>query len=106
MLFNTTITRDGRKMFISTQPVRFMMQPLKKDNNLSPYAIDGLDFQSFFAKQNAQDLQFLTAIRMNASFPFVLPSIEMPSKPDIDVMDGGLRDNFGHETSLRFYRLF
>ena len=106
MFFNTTITRDGRKMFISTQPARFMMQSLKKDNNLSAYDIDGLDFQSFFAKQNAQNLQFPTVIRMNATFPFVLPSIEMPAKPDIDVMDGGLRDNFGHETSLRFIDFF
>ena len=53
MFFNTAITRDGRKMIISTHPVRFMMQPQKKDNNLSAYDIDGLDFQSFFARQNA-----------------------------------------------------
>ena len=45
-------------------------------------------------------------MRMNATFPFVLPNIEMPTKPDIDVMDAGLRDNFGHETSLRFIDLF
>jgi hypothetical protein len=83
-----------------------MMKSLKKENNLSAYDIDGVDFQSFFAKQNAQDVQFPTVIRMNATFPFVLPSIEMPAKPDIDVMDGGLRDNFGHETSLRFIDFF
>jgi hypothetical protein len=106
MFFNTAITRDGRKMIISTQPVRFMMQAQAKNNNLSVYDIDGLDFQSFFAGQNAQNLQFLTVLRMNATFPFVLPNVEMPSNPEIDVMDGGLRDNFGQETSLRFIDWF
>jgi hypothetical protein len=106
MFFNTAITRDGRKMIISTQPVRFMMQAQAKNNNLSIYDVDGLDFQSFFANQNAQNLQFLTVLRMNATFPFVLPNAEMPSNPEIDVMDGGIRDNFGHETSLRFIDRF
>ena len=106
MIFSTAITRDGRKMMISTQPVRFMMQAQVKTNNLTGYDIDGLDFQSFFEKQNAKNLQFLTLLRMNATFPFVLPNVEMPSNPEIDVMDGGLRDNFGHETSSRFIDKF
>ncbi|MEP6685124.1 MAG: hypothetical protein ABJA35_17755 [Parafilimonas sp.] len=106
MIFSTAITRDGRKMMISTQPVRFMMQAQLKNNNLTTYDIDGLDFQSFFARQNAKNLQFLTLLRMNATFPFVLPNVEMPSNPEIDVMDAGLRDNFGHEISLRFIDKF
>jgi len=106
MIFSTAITKDGRKMIISTRPIRFMMQAQNKKNNLSAYDVDGLDFQSFFVKQNPGNLQFLTVMRMNATFPFVLPNVEMPSIPDIDVMDGGLRDNFGHETSLRFIDKF
>jgi hypothetical protein len=43
---------------------------------------------------------------MNATFPFVLPNIEMPANPEFDVMDGGFRDNFGHETCLRFISYF
>lgn len=106
MFFNAAITRDGRKLVASTQPVKFMMQPKIKSNNLSVYDIDGLDFQSFFEKQGAANIQFLTVLRMNATFPFVLPNIEMPSNPEIDVMDGGLRDNFGHESTLRFIDVF
>ncbi|HEY1021970.1 MAG TPA: hypothetical protein VGE06_06640, partial [Flavisolibacter sp.] len=41
-------------------------------------------------------------LRMNATFPVVLPNVWMPTEPVIDVMDGGLRDNFGVETSMRF----
>jgi hypothetical protein len=39
---------------------------------------------------------------MNATFPVVLPNVWMPSKPIMDVMDGGLRDNYGVSTALRF----
>ena len=48
----------------------------------------------------------LTALRMNATFPIVLPNVWLPSDPVIDVMDGGLRDNFGQETALRFLESF
>jgi hypothetical protein len=43
---------------------------------------------------------------MNATFPYVLPNVWLPSLPVIDVMDAGLRDNFGQETSLRFIENF
>jgi hypothetical protein len=32
----------------------------------------------------------------------VLPNVWLPSKPVIDVMDAGIRDNYGQETTLRF----
>jgi hypothetical protein len=48
----------------------------------------------------------LTALRMNATFPIVLPNVWLPSAPVIDVMDGGLRDNYGQETAIRFIRKF
>ncbi len=106
MIFNTTITRDGRKMFITTHPMKFMMRAQERSNNFNNYDFDGLDYQSFFAHQNAGNILFLTVIRMNATFPFVLPNVDMPAEPDFDVMDGGLRDNFGDETSLRFISIF
>ena len=106
MIFNTAITRDGRKLMIGTQPLRFMMQASHKPNSLNAYDFDGVDYQSFFAKQNPGNIRFLTVVRMNATFPFVLPNIEMPADPDFDVMDGGFRDNFGHETSMRFIDIF
>lgn len=106
MIFNSAITRDGRKLFISTQPTRFLMRAPKKQNHLSTYDIDALDFQSFFKTEDPEKLRFLSVLRMNATFPFVLPNVELPSKPRIDVMDGGLRDNFGHECSLRFLDWF
>jgi hypothetical protein len=67
---------------------------------------DAVDFAGLFAKQSPMNLRLLTAMRMNATFPYVLPNVWMPSKPVIDVMDAGLRDNFGQETALRFLFVF
>ncbi|HEY0750104.1 MAG TPA: patatin-like phospholipase family protein, partial [Chitinophagaceae bacterium] len=100
MFYHNVITRDGKKLMISTQPIRFMMQAsLDSSQHLAP---DGLDFVSFFEKQDPYNLRLLTALRMNATFPVVLPNVWLPSNPVIDVMDGGLRDNYGVETALRF----
>lgn len=101
MLYHTLITRDGKKMHINTQPMRFMMQAPRDSSDASPMA-DAIDFASFFSQQDPYNLRMLTILRMNATFPVVLPNVWMPSEPVIDVMDGGLRDNFGVETSLRF----
>jgi len=101
MFYHNVIARDAKMMFISTQPLRFMMQPPfdSLDNNSTP---DGVDFTTFFAKQDPYNLRILTALRMNATFPVVLPNVWLPSNPVIDVMDGGLRDNYGVSTALRF----
>lgn len=101
MIFNSAISRDGRKMMVASHPLRFMMKPsaFVNDPGFSP---DAVDFQSFFQQQDPSKLRLLTALRMNATFPYVLPNVWLPSEPVIDVMDAGLRDNFGQETSLRF----
>lgn len=102
LFMNSVVSRDGRKMMISTQPIRFMMQA-PRDTSQIPFADpDAIDFTSFFVKQDPYNLRMLTALRMNATFPIVLPNVWLPSSPVIDVMDAGLRDNFGEETSLRF----
>ena len=105
MIFNSTITRDGRRMMLCSQPVSFMMKPLlyANDTAASP---DAVDFAALFAKQDPLNIRLLTALRMNATFPYVLPNVWLPTNPVIDVMDAGLRDNFGQETTLRFIENF
>jgi hypothetical protein len=103
---NGSVTRDSRKMIISTQPVRFMMRQPADTTNIPSSDPDGVDFVSFFAKQDPYNLRILTALRMNATFPIVLPNVWLPSNPMIDVMDAGLRDNYGQETTLRFLSCF
>lgn len=106
MFFNSVITRDGRKMIIATRPVRFLLKPIAREANINSFDPDAIDFNSFFNKQNSNGISMLSAMRMNATFPYVLPNVWLPTNPIIDVMDAGLRDNFGQEASLRFVEVF
>ncbi len=106
MFFNSVINRDGRKMIISSHPARFLMRPQTDTTNLTYTDPDAIDFNSFFHRQNAMNINILSALRMNATFPYVLPSVWLPTNPIIDVMDAGLRDNFGQEACLRFIDVF
>lgn len=106
IFFNSTINRDGRQMIISTQPVRFLMRPVKDTNANIVADPDAVDFTSFFSNQEPYNLRVLSALRMNATFPYVLPNVSLPSNPVIDVMDAGLHDNFGQSTSMRFISTF
>lgn len=106
MFFNSVISRDGRKMIMSTHPVRFLMRPLRDTNNITSFDPDAVDFNSYFSKQDAMSVNILSALRMNATFPYVLPNVWLPTNPVIDVMDAGLRDNFGQEAALRLMMVF
>jgi hypothetical protein len=106
MFFNSVITRDGRKLIISTQPVSFLMRPVYDTTNMMAIDADAVDYQALFAKQNPANLRILTALRMNATFPYVLPNVWLPTSPVIDVMDAGLRDNYGQESAIRFVQVF
>jgi len=106
MFFNSVISRDGRKMIVSANPARFLMLPQLDTAHITPVDADAVDFISFFQKQDAGNLRLLSALRMNATFPYALPNVWLPTQPVIDVMDAGLRDNFGMETTLRFLTVF
>lgn len=105
-MFNSVITRDSRRMVISTQPVSFLMRPQYDSTKISAMDPDAVDFGAIFEKQSPMNLRLLTALRMNATFPYVLPNVWLPTRPVVDVMDAGLRDNYGQETALRFLFVF
>lgn len=106
MLFSSVITRDSRTMLISTQPISFLMRPVFDSNRIKTIDPDAVDFGSFFSKQDPMNMRMLTALRMNATFPYVLPNVWLPSEPVIDVMDAGFRDNFGEQVGIRFVDVF
>ena len=102
MVFTPTIINDGRRMVISSQPVSYLCKnraPLGVQS--SPLAED-VEFGRMFEEQHASNLRFTSALRMSATFPYVLPTVTLPTAPPIDLMDAGLRDNFGVKTSLQF----
>lgn len=106
MLFNPVITRDSRALIISSQPVSFLMKPRYDSTRIPRMDPDAVDFGALFVKQEPRNLRLLTALRMNATFPYVLPNVWLPTSPVIDVMDAGFRDNFGEMNAIRFLNAF
>ncbi|RYZ50177.1 MAG: patatin-like phospholipase family protein [Sphingobacteriales bacterium] len=102
LIINGTIINDGRRLLMSAQPVGFLTQPAYSTLDTSRPPIDAVDFVTFFSGQNPYNLRLTTALRMNATFPFVLPVVKLPSSPQMNVMDAGLRDNFGMEVAARY----
>ncbi|MCB0517977.1 MAG: patatin-like phospholipase family protein [Lewinellaceae bacterium] len=100
------IVNDGRRMVISAQPVSYMMIEPAGIEVPGSLQVDAVDFGRLFRQQGAQNLRFTTALRMNATYPYVLPNVYLPSEPDIEVLDAGFRDNFGLKSATRFVHVF
>jgi hypothetical protein len=107
LLFITpSIVEDGRRLVISPQGVSYMTAPtaaLRGDLSLRP---DMVDFRRLLPRQSADSLRFTTALRMNATYPYVLPLVKLPTRPVIRLMDAGYRDNYGVASAARFLTVF
>ncbi|GIV24771.1 MAG: hypothetical protein KatS3mg026_0463 [Bacteroidia bacterium] len=90
LLFLTpTLLPAGRPLLVSSQPVSFLTR-------------NGLFVELRQLVSQADRLYFTTALRMNASFPFVLPSVRLPTDPSTEVIDAGAVDNHGELVALAF----
>ena len=106
LITNPSIVNDGRSLYVSSIDVSYMMaSPIYWEKDM-PVNYDGIDFGLIFKDQQAANLRYSSALRMNASFPYVLPNVNLPSEPGIQVLDAGLRDNFGLKAVTRFIHVF
>jgi hypothetical protein len=102
LVFSPTIINHGRKLIISPMNVSYFTH---HSNNI--VTSDGeVEFTRFFAKQNAVNLKFSTALRMSATFPYVMPMVSLPTSPTVEVMDAGIRDNYGISLAVKFLSEF
>lgn len=107
MLFITpSIVNDGRRLIISSQDVSFMTVAPIGVEQADAVEVDAVDFGQVFEQQDADNLRFTTALRMNATYPYILPNVYLPSEPGIEVMDAGFRDNYGVKSAVRFIHVF
>ncbi|MBA3827905.1 MAG: patatin-like phospholipase family protein [Taibaiella sp.] len=102
MVINNTITNDGRKLMICAQPICYLTRAEHTLEDTAEPPIDAVDFATFFAGQDPYNIRLTSALRMNAIFPYILPVVKLPSQPRMNVMDAGLRDNFGMEVVSRY----
>ncbi|MEZ4829677.1 MAG: hypothetical protein R3C61_25835 [Bacteroidia bacterium] len=101
LILTPSILNQGRKLYISSSPVSFLTRPNHiTDRHVSKS--EGVEFRRMFENQEADSLFMTTALRMNATFPYVLPIVELPSAPPMEVMDAGAIDNYGTPTALRY----
>jgi len=107
MLYITpSIVNDGRRMIISPHGVSFMtIAPIGVEKR-EVLEIDAVDFGKVFASHGADEMLFSTALRMNATYPYILPNVYLPSEPGLEVMDAGFRDNYGINSATRFVQVF
>lgn len=102
LILSPMMINAGRRMLISPQGISFLARNYNAYDHNPSYEIDGVEFMRFFEKQDAGNLQFSTALRMSATFPYVTPLVSLPSKPRIELIDAGARDNDGFNLGLRF----
>ncbi len=101
MIFTPTIVNDGRRLYISSQPLNFMTTSDGGPNSMMK-SYENIDYQSFFKTNNPNDIRFSSVLRSQATFPFVLPMVTMPTSPGIQLMDAGIRDNYGTKSMMEF----
>src|SRR5690606_11204594 len=101
-----TVVTDGRKLFISAQPAAFMNSDLLELKEYTNAKISGVDFQRLFENHGGENLRFLSALRMCATFPYITPNTTLPTEPVIHIMDAGISDNFGLSDAVRFMFAF
>ena len=106
MVFSPSIVNDGRKMLISPQGISYLSMNAIMDKTQYNKLFDAIEYSRFFEEQGAKNTLFTSVLRMSATFPYISPIVSLPSEPRIEIMDAGLRDNYGLETSLRFIKAF
>ena len=102
-----SIVNDGRRLYISAQDISYMTREhshLAVTPDQRP--VRGVEWTRYFEAADARRLAFSSALRMNATFPYIMPNISLPTEPQIQVMDGGLNDNFGVSDALKFAWVF
>lgn len=106
VLLTPTIVNDGRRLLVSPLPIRYMMSHHEDSAYNYNETIDAVEFRTLLKEQQADSVRFLSLLRMNATFPYILPAVSLPTSPTVKVMDAGIRDVTGLKTSLRFAHVF
>jgi hypothetical protein len=107
LFLSPTSVNDGRKIYVTPSSVSYMSENRMLDSISNEDAsYRSIDFLRLFKNQDAENLSFLTALRMSASFPYITPNINLPSEPSLEIMDAGLADNFGVSDAVLFLNIF
>jgi hypothetical protein len=101
MIFSPTIVNDGRRLLMSSQSLSFLTETSNRATQLSN-SYENIDYQTFFRKNDPQKMRFSSVLRASSTFPFIMPMMTMPTKPGMQLMDAGIRDNYGLRTTVDY----
>ena len=102
LILSPSIVNDGRRLIISSQPVSYLVHNTSSVLINNQPSIEEVEYSRLFWRQDADNLKFTSALRMNATFPFIMPLVTLPSEPAIEIIDAGARDNYGMKTAMKF----
>ncbi len=101
LILTPSVVNDARRIMISSLGLSFLMDsasPAPETNHVQ----ENIDLHLLLKKQHSEKLRLSSALRMNASFPYVLPMTSLPTVPEIQLMDAGARDNFGTKITVQW----
>jgi hypothetical protein len=106
MVFSPTLINDGRRLIISSVETGFYQSAYK--NYVADYyaSVEDLEYRILMRDYGYSNTRFSSILRMNASFPYILPMVKLPGNLHYHVMDAGIRDNMGTKTTLKFLSAF
>lgn len=99
MIVTPTIVNDGRRLLISAQSLCFLTAH-SETSGLLAKSYENIDYQSFFKGVDPQNVRFSTILRSSSTFPFVTPMVTLPTQPEVQLMDAGIRDNYGGKITM------
>jgi hypothetical protein len=99
LIVSPVIVEDGRRLLISNLDTaalaRTRLPGLEDGQN-----VEAIEF--FKAFPQAERLRLSTALRWNATFPYVTPAAELPTRPARRVVDAGYLDEHGVDLAGRW----
>ncbi len=108
MVVGATIINDQRFLFFSPQNISYLIKPFINSNKgyMDNLSTDAVEYKRFFKDKGSENLNFIDALRTNATYPYIMPAVYLPTSPEIKAMDAGIRENSGFAVSTRFYSVF
>jgi cell division protein FtsW (lipid II flippase) len=101
LILTPSVVNDARRIMISSLGLTFLMDSASPSPEMNRVQ-ENIDIHLLLKNQKSEKLRLSSALRMNASFPYVLPMTSLPTIPEIQLMDAGARDNFGTKITVQW----
>lgn len=106
LVISPTSINDGRRLVISALPSAYLTDIRPQPPVFAATEPESIEFQRLFKDHDPMNLKLSSALRMNATFPYITPVVTLPSEPRMRVMDAGVRDNYGYRTTMAFLQTY